>query len=297
MRPRLAKFLLTLLASGLVAPACFAPDAVTLQIMTSPGGTVAQKDPLTLNAGTIFQGLVALGFTEGATHQNRATTDNRTKPATLPSMTTATWPLLPGLTSKGLVAEGKRTYYFPNIQEPDIEKPQFHPNAIHATGRFPSGTGVQFGERPSFDFAKVEKPQFEEPNHPRAQYDYSGPPFTFTLPAEMLKNPLIANDPNLLRLFIKTNGTGLRDTVRGLDTAQNVRRLRSASFWDGIEAPNNPRADYQNGTDYEAKARLAGRALLDIRDPQQPPAGPTDPRPSYETRSYFNPLRTGPLRR
>lgn len=297
MRPRLAKFFLTLLASGLVAPACFAPDAVTMKVFTEPGSRMAVQDPLTFNAGTIKQGLIALGFTEGNTHQNRATTDNRNRPATLESMTVAAWPLRPGLLSKGMVAEGKRSYYYPNIQEPDIQKPKFHPNAFHPTGRFTTGTTPQFGERPTFNFAKVEQPQLEEPNHVRAQYDYSGPAFTFTMPAEMLKNPLIANDPNLLRLFIKTNGTGLRDTARGLDAAQHVRRMRSASFWDGVEAPNNPRADYQNGTDYEAKARNVGRALQDIRDPAQPNLGPTDPRPSYETRSYFNPLRTGPLRK
>ena len=297
MHPRSAKFLLTLLASGLVAPACFAPDSVTMQIMTSPGSIAALKDPLTFNAGTIFQGLVALGFTEGTTHQNRATTDNRNKPATLESMTVAAWPLRPGLLSNGMVAEGKRAYYFPNIQEPEIVKPKFQPNVLHSSGRLTTGTSPHFGEQPSFNFAKVEKAQFDEPNHQRAQYDYSGPPFIFTMPAEMRKNPLIANDPNLLRLYIKTNGTGLRDTARGLDTAQHVRRIRSASFWDGIEAPNNPRADYQNGADYETKARNATRALIDIRDPLQPPAGPTDPRPSYETRSYFNPYRTGPLRK
>ncbi|MBI5799420.1 MAG: hypothetical protein HZA92_01660 [Verrucomicrobia bacterium] len=262
-----------------------------MKIMTAPGSTVALKDPLTLQAGTIFQGLVALGFTEGTTHQNRSTTDNRAKPATLESMTTASWPLLPGLTSKAVVAQGKRAYYFPNIEEPDIIKPQFQPYVPHPTDRGAMGTGPQFADKPSFNYLKVEQPQFEEPIHPRAQYDYSGPPFIFTLPAAMLKNPLIANDPNMLRLFVKTNGTGQRDTLRLLDASVHVRRTRSASFWDGVEAPNNPRADYQDGNDYDAKARNATRALADIRDPLQPPAGPNDPRPSYNTRSYYNPTR------
>lgn len=291
MRSPAAKFLLTLVACGLLATVCRGADSVTLKIINEPGSKVAEKDPLTLNAGTIMQGLDALGFMDGAAHQNRTTTDNRAKPATLTSMTTAAWPLLPGLTSKGLVAEGKRTYYYPNIQEPEIEKPIRHHNAIHPSGRLSTGTSPTFGDKPTYRLAKVEKPLFDQPNHIRAQYDYTGPPFLFTIPTEMLKNPLIANDPNMLRLFIKTNGTGARDTLRNLDTAQHVRRIRSASFWDGVEAPNNPRADYLTGTDYEAKARNASRALLDIRDPAQPPAGANDPRPSYETRSYYNPVR------
>lgn len=292
MREQVAKLFLILMAGSLAVHTGFAADSVTLKIITEPGSKAAEMDPLTLNAGTIYQGLAALGFTAGSTHQNRSTTDNRAIPATLVSMTTAAWPLLPGLTSKGLVAEGKSSYYYPNIQEPDIEKPQRHANALHATGRLPTGTTAQYAERATFaTSAKVEKPQFEVPNHIRAQYDYTGPPFSYTLSAEMMKNPLIANDPNVLRLFIKTNGTGARDTLRSLDAATHVRRIRSASFWDGVEAPNNPRADYQNGKDYEAKARNASRALLDIRDPAQPVGGATDPRPGYETRPYFNPVR------
>ncbi len=291
MRLRFAKFFLTLLACGLVAPDCFAPDSVTLKIITAPGARVVVNDPLTAHPGTILQGLVALGFTGEPVHQKRTTTDNRVLPATVPFLTTATWPLLPGLTSKGLLAEGKRGFYYPNIQEADIVKPQFQRNANHNTGVLPTGTWPTTADRPFYKVSLPDKPEFDEPKFVRSQYDYSGPRFLFTLPAEMMKNPLIANDPSLLRHFVKTNGVGQSEPLGLLQTGERVRRLRSASYWDGVEASNNPRADYQNGTDYEAKARQASGGMRDPRDPQQPPAAANDPRPSYNTRPHYNPAR------
>lgn len=285
------KLLLTLVACGLLAPDCFAPDSVTLKIITAPGAPTVLKDPLTLNAGTILQGLVALGFTGEPLQENRTTTDNRVLPATLPSMTVATWPLLPGLTSKGMVAEGRRGYYYPNIQEAEIVRPKFHPNAHHSTGLLPTGTWPTMVDRPSFRELMPDKPQFEEPQFVRAQYDHSGPRFLFTGPPELLKNPQIANDPNMLRHFIKTNGVGESVQLGLLQSGERVRRLRSATYWDGVEASNNPRADYQNGMDYETKARQASGGMRDPRDPQQPPAAANDPRPSYNSRPHFNPAR------
>ncbi|NDB74099.1 MAG: hypothetical protein EB141_00375 [Verrucomicrobia bacterium] len=67
-----------------------------------------------------------------------------------------------------------------------------------------------------------------------------------------------------------------------------MRRLRSASFWDAVEAPNNPRSDYDSASDYETKARNTTKALFDLRDPANP-TSPNDPKPSYDTRPYFNP--------
>ena len=56
-----------------------------------------------------------------------------------------------------------------------------------------------------YAWLRPDKPQIEEPHHERPEYDYSGPPFLFNAPPELLKNPLIANDPSMMRLFVKTN--------------------------------------------------------------------------------------------
>ena len=93
----------------------------------------------------------------------------------------------------------------------------------------------------------------------------------------------------MLSLFVKTNESGRRDaTAASAAAAKPVRRLRSASFWDAVEAPNDPRAAYDSGSDYEAKARNTTKALFDLRDPLNPTA-PNDPKPSYDTRPSFNP--------
>lgn len=291
VRDRLTKFGMALLFLGIVVPACFAPDSITLKVVTAPGSRVALQDPLTFNAGTIKQGLVAMGFTDPTPWQERFTIDNRAKPATLESMTAPTWPLLPGLTTKGMLAAIPFNYYYPNIEEPVIQRQANLRPDLQSSERPKSHEAPEGSRRRSYAWLPHEPFNLEQPQIQRPTYDYSGPPFLFTLPPETLKNPLIANDPKLLSLFVKTNEAGLHNTVRGIDTALSVRRLRPASYWDGIEASNNPRADYQDGSDYEARARRTGRGLLDLRDPSKPPPGPNDPRPSYETRPFYNPAR------
>ncbi|NBR85067.1 MAG: hypothetical protein EBS84_08135 [Proteobacteria bacterium] len=316
MRPRLAKFTMTLLLASTAVHVCFAPDSVSLRIINETGSRIALEDPLTFNAGTIYQGLSALGHLDKTPRAERSTIDNRAFPATLESMTVATWPLLPGLTTKGMVAKpddaammrrlqpgltreanerlNRRVGYFPPVQDPDIIKPKFDrtlrqyaqnqpPDIIHPGTRPPSLT------LDGYAWLRPQKPHIEEPNHERPQYDYSGPPLLFTAPAELLKNPLIANDPGMMRLFVRTNESGIRDTTAAsVAAAKPVRRLRSASFWDAVEAPNNPRSDYDSASDYETKARNTTKALFDLRDPANP-TSPNDPKPSYDTRPYFNP--------
>lgn len=316
MRLSSAKLLLALLAVSLVAPNCPAPDSVTLRILTETGSRVALEDPLTFNAGTIYQGLSALGHTDKTPRAERTATDNKAFPATLESMTVASWPLRPGLTPKSMVSKPddatlltrllpgltseanqaltRRVGYYPPIQDPDVIKPQFQRMERQYPQNIPPDV-LRPGTRPpsllidGYAWLRPDKPHIEEPHHERPKYDYSGPPFIFNAPLELLKNPLIANDPNMLRLFVKTNETGIRDTTAAaVGAARPVRRLRSASFWDAVEAPNNPRADYEDASDYEAKARSTTKALFDLRDPLNPTA-PNDPKPSYDTRPSFNP--------
>lgn len=316
MRLSSAKYLLALLAVGFVAPNCPAPDSVSLRILTDTGSRVALEDPLTFNAGTIYQGLSALGHTDKTPRAERTAIDNRAFPATLESMTVASWPMHPGLTPKGMVAKPddatmlnrllpgltskanealtRRVAYFPPIQDPDIIKPKFQRMERQWPQNVPPDV-IRPGTRPpsllidGYAWLRPEKQHIEEPRHERPQYDYSGPPFLFNAPPELLKNPLIANDPSMLSLFVKTNESGRRDaTAASAAAAKPVRRLRSASFWDAVEAPNDPRAAYDSGSDYEAKARNTTKALFDLRDPLNPTA-PNDPKPSYDTRPSFNP--------
>jgi hypothetical protein len=98
-----------------------------------------------------------------------------------------------------------------------------------------------------------------------------------------------------MRLFVRTNEAGLRDAAAAVSAARPVRRLRSASYWDSYEPSNNPRADYEQASGFEAKARATTKALFDLRDPSNPTA-PNDPRPSYDTRSSFNPAARRLLR-
>ncbi|MFA6547180.1 MAG: hypothetical protein WCS99_22375 [Limisphaerales bacterium] len=316
MRPGSAKFILTLLAMGLIVPVCPAPDSVSLRILEQTGSRVALEDPLTFNAGTIHQGLAALGHTDKTPRAERTTTDNRAFPATLESMTVASWPLLPGLTTKGMVAKPddaammmrlqpgltskanealtRRVGYYPPIQDADIVKPQFQRMERQYPQTQPANV-IRPGTRPpsllidGYAWLRTERPHIEEPHHERPQYDYSGPPFIFNAPPELLRNPLIVNDPSMLRLFVKTNESGkTAASIAAVGAAKPVRRLRSASFWDTEEAPNNPRSDYDTATDYETKARNATKALFDLRDPHNP-TSPNDPKPSYDTRPYFNP--------
>lgn len=316
MRPSSAKFLLALLAAGLVAPNCPAPDSISLRILTDTGSRVALEDPLTFNAGTIHQGLSALGHTDKTPRAERTAIDNKAFPATLESMTVESWPLRPGLTPKSMVSKPdeatlmtrllpalsseanqyltRRRTYYPPVQDPDIIKPQFQRMERQYPQNLPPDV-VRPGTRPpslqidGYAWLRPDKPHIQEPRHERPDYDYSGPPFLFNAPPELLKNPLIANDPNMLRLFVRTNETGIRDaTAASVAAAKPVRRLRSASYWDAVEAPNNPRSVYDDASDYEAKARNTTRALFDLRDPSNPTA-PNDPKPSYDTRPSFNP--------
>ena len=311
-----AKFLLALLAVGLVAPNCPAPDSVTLRILTDTGSRVALEDPLTFNAGTIRQGLAALGHTDKTPRAERTAIDNRAFPATLESMTVATWPLAPGLTTKGPVAKPDRDLmlnrllpsldaqgqldllrqrkFFPMIQDPDIVKPTFQRTERQRPQNLPPDV-IRPGTRPpsllidGYAWLRPEKPRIEAPHIVNPTYDYSGPPFLFNLPPSLLKSPLFANDPASLKLFVKTNEAGQRDTTASsVAAAKPVRRLRSASYWDAVEAPNNPRADYDDASDYETKARNTTRALFDLRDPSNP-TDPNDPKPSYDSRRSYNP--------
>lgn len=315
MRANFLRLPVALLAFALSATRSPAPDSVTLRILTDTGTRVALEDPLTFNAGTIRQGLAALGHTDMTPRQVRTSIDNKAFPATLESMTVATWPLLKGLTSQGMVAKPddatmitrllpglsqqanehltRRTGYYPPVQDPDIVKPVFQRPDRPPKQHLPADI-IHPGIRPpsltvdGYAWAPREKPRLEEPRHERPQYDYSGPPFLFNASPELLKNPLIANDPAMLRLFVRTNETGLRDTATAAFAAKPVRRLRPASYWDTYDPPNNPRADYEDASDYETKARNTTRALFDLRDPLNP-TSPNDPKPSYDTRPSFNP--------
>ncbi len=258
MRLSSAKFPLAFLAAGLAAPDCPAPDSVSLRILTETGSRVALEDPLTFTAGTIFQGLAALGHTDKTPRAERTTTDNKAFTATLESMTVASWPLQPGWTPKGMVAKPddatmlnrllpgltsksnesltRRIAYFPPVQDPDIIKPKFQRMERQWPQNVPPDV-VRPGTRPpsllidGYAWLRPDKPHIEEPRHERPQYDYSGPPFLFNAPPELLKNPLIANDPSMMRLFVKTNESGIRDaTAASAAAAKPVRRLRSASF-------------------------------------------------------------------
>lgn len=296
MRVRWAKLILGAMVAAGMAPVCFAPDSVTLRVLEETGSRVSLEDPLTFNAGTIVQGLAALGHTDKTPRQVRTTTDNRAFPATLESMTKATWPLLPGLTTKGMLAPGIRPHYYANIQEPEVVKPQFE-RPERALKQFIPGNIIHPGIRPpsalvdGYAWVRTDKPQIEKPNMVRADFDYSGPPLLFTLPPAMLRSSLFANDPEAMRLFVRTNEVGMRDATRAAHAATHIRRMRSAMYWDNVEASNNPRADYQDGSDYEAKARNTTKALADLRDPDLPPSSPNDPRPSYDSRPFFNPNR------
>ncbi len=316
VRTTSTKLLLTALAVGLIVPNCPAPDSVTLRILTDTGSRVALEDPLTFNAGTIYQGLSALGHTDKTPRAERTAIDNRAFPATLEFMTVEAWPLRRGLTPQSLVAKPddatminrlqpgltsranqaltRRTGYYPPVQDPDIIKPKFQRTDREYPQPMPPDV-VRPGTRPpsllidGYAWLRPDKPEIVEPNHERPKYDYSGPPFIFNAPIELLRNPLIANDPNMMRLFVKTNETGIRDTTAAaVGAARPVRRLRSASFWDATEAPNNPRAAYDDASDFEAKARNTTKALFDLRDPLNP-TSPNDPKPSYDSRPYFNP--------
>lgn len=316
MRANTIRLPLALLVLALSTANSPAPDSVTLRILTDTGSRVALEDPLTFNAGTIYQGLSALGHTDKTPRQERTTTDNKAFPATLEAMTVAAWPLNPRLTSKGLVAQPddaammtrllpglsqqanealtRRKGYYPPVQDPDIVKPVFQRTERPPKQHLPPDI-IRPGIRPpsltvdGYAWAKRDKPLIDEPRHERPEYDYSGPPFLFNAPPELLKNPLIASDPAMVRLFVRTNETGIRDTTAAaVGAARPVRRLRSASYWDAVEAPNNPRADYDSASDFEAKARNTTKALFDLRDPANPTA-PNDPKPSYDTRPSFNP--------
>lgn len=294
MRVRWAKFILGAMVVAGMAPACFAPDSVTLRVLEETGSRVSLEDPLTFNAGTIVQGLAALGHTDKTPRQVRTTTDNRAFPATLESMTKATWPLLPGLTTKGMLAPGIKSHYYANIQEPEVQRPltirsEFQHSPSHTLAVPPSGIRPPSALVDGYAWVRTEKPQVEKPNMVRAEFDYSGPPLLFTLPPAMLRSSLFANDPEAMRLFVRTNEVGMRDATRAAHSATHIRRMRGAMYWDNVEASNNPRADYQDGSDYEAKARNTTRALSDLRDPSQPPSSPNDPRPSYDSRPSFNP--------
>jgi hypothetical protein len=105
VQSRSAKLLLVLLALTSLASNCPAPDSVSLRILTETGSRVALEDPLTFNAGTIYQGLSALGHTDKTPRAERTTTDNKAFPATLESMTVASWPLHPGLAPKSIVSQ------------------------------------------------------------------------------------------------------------------------------------------------------------------------------------------------
>lgn len=300
---------------------CPAADSVTLSIMTKTGSRIAVEDALSFNAGTIFQGLASLGFTDATPHPIRKATDNRAIPATLPSMTVASWPLLPGLTSKGLLSKpdeaglarriglglspedrahlAQRSRYYPPIEEPDFVIP-----SIQQTFRVPPERQLgapQLNDRPMIQAERggigtsTALPNIEVPRFERPDYDYSGPPFIYTAPPELLKNPLVANDPSMLRLFIKTNHVGARDALNSVDAARPVRRLRPASYWDYNEPSNNPRADYDTASDYEAKARNTTKSVFDLRDPAAQ-VGANDPRPSYDSRPSFNPPNRSPIR-
>ncbi|MEN9572229.1 MAG: hypothetical protein RL514_84 [Verrucomicrobiota bacterium] len=302
---RLAKLTLTLLFLGSIAPVCFAPDSVTMRILTDTGSRTALLDPMTFNAGTIKQGLTSLGFTDPTPRQERFAIDNKANPATLESMTVATWPLLPGLTAKSAVAPSQGNYYafnrqdpvhyFANVEEPNVQRaplvrPVFQATE-HTTSRAtPPGIRPP-GRKDGYAWFPPETSGIEKPRFERPAYDYSGPPFLFSLPPEMLKNPLIANDPNMLRLFVKTNEAGARAAKDAVNATRHIRRMRPASFWDNVEAPNNPRADYADGTDYETQARNASKVLTDLRDPSLPPVNPNDPRPSFDSRPGYNPQR------
>lgn len=304
------------LAFVLTSADCPAPDSVTLRILTETGSRVALEDPLTFNAGTIYQGLAALGHTDKTPLPVRTTTDNKAFPATLESMTVAAWPLNPRLTTKGIVAQpddaammtrllpglsqqanealSRRKGYYPPIQDPDIVKPVFQRTERPPKQNLPPDV-LRPGIRPpsltkdGYAWAQRDKPLLDEPRHERPEYDYMGPPFLYNAPPELLKNPLIANDPAMMRLFVRTNESGIRDTsAAAVGAARPVRRLRSASFWDAVEAPNNPRDAYDSASDFEAKARNTTKALFDLRDPSNPTA-PNDPKPSYDTRPSFNP--------
>ena len=61
--------------------------------------------PAHLQRGDVLQGLSALGHTDKTPRAERTTTDNKAFPATLESMTVASWPLHPGLTSKSMVSQ------------------------------------------------------------------------------------------------------------------------------------------------------------------------------------------------
>ncbi|MFM8471020.1 MAG: hypothetical protein ACKODH_13835 [Limisphaerales bacterium] len=69
-----------MLGLALVTPECPAPDSVSLRILTETGSRVALEDPLTFNAGTIYQGLSALGHTDKTPRAERTTTDNKAFP-------------------------------------------------------------------------------------------------------------------------------------------------------------------------------------------------------------------------
>ena len=71
--------------------------------------------------------------------------------------------------------------------------------------------------------------------------------------------------------------------------AAPVRRMRSATYWDSVDAPNNPRAAYDTTADYEANARNNTTSLFDLSDPSHP-ASPKQIQPSY------NPAGRGLLR-
>ncbi len=230
-------------------------------------------------------------------------------------MTVASWPLLPGLTTKGMVAKpddatmmtrllpglsqqakeqlSRRVGYFPPVQDPDIVKPVFQRSDRPPKQHLPADI-IHPGIRPAsltvdgYAWAPREKLRLDEPRHERPQYDYSGPPFIFNAPAELLRNPLIVNDPAMLRLFVRTNEAGLRDATAAVTAARPVRRLRPGSYWDAVEPPNNPRSDYEDASDFDTKARNTTRALFDLRDPSNP-TSPNDPKPSYDTRPSFNP--------
>lgn len=311
-----AKFVLALLAVAFVAPNCPAPDSVSLRILTDTGSRVALEDPLTFNAGTIYQGLSALGHTDKTPRAERTAIDNRAFPATLESMTVATWPLAPGLTTKGPVAKPDRDFmfirlrasleaqgqlellrqrkFFPMIQDPDIVKPEFQRTERQRPQNVPPDVILPSTRPPSllldgYAWLRPEKQRIEIPQVLNPSYDYSGPPFLFNLPPELLKNPLFANDPASMKLFVKTNEAGQRDTsAASVATGKPVRRLRPASYWDAVEASNNPRADYDGATDYETKARNTTKGTYDLSDPNAA-TPPNDPKPSYDTRPYFNP--------
>lgn len=299
MRIRLAKFIVgTLVVAGL-APACFAPDTVTLKILEDTGSRVALEDPLTFNAGTIVQGLIALGHTDPTPRQLRTTTNTKDQPATLETMTVpnwADWPYRRQLTPKSTIGASKPpAHYYPNVQEPAMIRPTYQRAEYQGTSydwpfafrRGRSATTVLDGDA----LLRADKPQFEKPNFVRPDHDYSGPPLLFTMSPALLRSPLFANDPEAMRLFVRTNEAGKRDALTAIHGAQHIRRLRPASFWDGVEASNNPRADYQDGNDYEAKARNIFNALGDLRDPSRPQADANDPRPSYDSRTSYNPNR------